>query len=99
MASTLDRLSPEEIEKMIDFRWQVASGGKRHPFQPGALQKVFEHSGGIPREANILADNSLLLAFIRKRKKISTKLVDDVAKERRETIGSGKEKNAKRSLR
>jgi len=25
MASTLDRLAPEEIEKMIDFRWQVAS--------------------------------------------------------------------------
>jgi general secretion pathway protein A len=99
MASTLDRLSPGEIRKMIDFRWRVASGGRRHPFQPTAIEKVFEHSGGIPRAANILADNALLLAFLRKRKKISRKLVDDAAKERRETIGSDKEKHEKRPIR
>jgi len=34
MASTLDRLAPQEVEKMVDFRWQVASGGQSHaPFR------------------------------------------------------------------
>ena len=92
MASTLDRLAPDEIEKMIHFRWQVASGGNSHPFDAEALKAIFEHSQGVPREANILADNSLLLAYLRKMKKITRKLVDVTAKERRETIGSERER-------
>ncbi len=92
MASTLDRLAPDEIRKMIDFRWQVASGGNPHPFEPEALRAIFEYSQGMPREANILADNSLLLAYLRKTKKITRKLVDVTAKERRDTLGSEKEK-------
>jgi general secretion pathway protein A len=92
MASTLDRLAPQEIEKMIDFRWQVASGGNSHPFEAAAVRRIFEHSQGIPRDANILADNALLLAYLRKRKRITRKLVDIAAKERRETIGADKEK-------
>ena len=77
---------------MIDFRWQVASGGSTHPFEPDAVRTIFEHSQGIPRDANILADNALLLSYLRKRKKITKKLVDVAAKERRETIGADKEK-------
>jgi general secretion pathway protein A len=92
MASTLDRLAPGEIEKMIDFRWQVASGGNSHPFEPAAVRSIFEHSNGIPRAANMLADNTLLLAYLKKIKRITRKLVDVVAKERRETIGADKEK-------
>jgi len=99
MASTLDRLAPQEIEKMVSFRWQVASGGNPHPFEPGALRVMFEHSAGIPREANILADNSLLLAYLRKARRITQKLVDDAARERRKTIGTDKEEDAKRSIR
>jgi hypothetical protein len=92
MASTLDRLAPGEIEKMIDFRWQVASGGNSHPFEPAAVRSIFEHSNGIPRAANMLADNTLLLAYLKKIRRITRKLVDVVAKERRETIGADKEK-------
>jgi general secretion pathway protein A len=92
MASTLDRLAPEEIEKMIAFRWQVASAGNSHPFEAAAVGRIYEHSQGIPRDANILADNALLLAYLRRRKRITRKLVDVAAKERRETIGADKEK-------
>ena len=92
MASTLDRLAPQEVEKMVDFRWQVASGGQPHPFEPRAVQKIFEHSQGIPRRANILADNSLLLAYLKKRRRITQKLVDIAATERQETIGDEEEK-------
>src|SRR5918911_1499083 len=61
MASTLERLSAREIADMLAFRWSVASGGGKHPFPDAALQALFEHAQGIPREATILADNALLL--------------------------------------
>lgn len=83
MASTLERLSPKEAEQMITFRWNVASGGGKHPFSPAALTAVFEHSEGIPREACILADNSLLLAYYEKRNAIDADSVNRVVNDRR----------------
>src|SRR5215210_2682479 len=32
LASTLERLSGQELADMLAFRWQVASGGRQHPF-------------------------------------------------------------------
>src|SRR5262249_1752398 len=61
MASPLEPLSLTELDKMIAFRWQVASGGNNHPFTKDAIGRIFESSAGMPREANILADNALLL--------------------------------------
>lgn len=86
MASTLDRLGLEDTQKMLTFRWQVASGGKQHPFADEAVTAIYKHSNGIPREVNILADNSLLLAYLKQSKTISTEIVEEVAKERHETL-------------
>lgn len=88
MASTLDRLGLEETRKMIVFRWQVASAGNAHPFEPGAAEAILKHSEGIPREANILADNSLLLAYLKKQKKVTRKIIEEAARERRETLAA-----------
>ena len=49
---------------MIDFRWRVASGNQQHPFTPEALEAIYMYSKGMPREACIIADNSLLAAFL-----------------------------------
>lgn len=86
MASTLERLSLMELQEMIKFRWQVASGGGQHPFTQEATQAIFGHSEGIPREANILADNSLLLAFYKKEREITDSLINEVAADRRENL-------------
>ena len=86
MASTLDRLGLEETERMIAFRWQVASGGNPHPFQPEALTALFKHAQGIPREVNTLADNALLLAFLRQSQTVTVEIVEEAARERRETL-------------
>ena len=59
MASTLERVSAQELAEMIAFRWNVASGGGKHPFSEDGLQALFEQSEGIPREATILADNGV----------------------------------------
>ncbi len=67
MASTLDRMSLVEMQAMFRFRWEVASGGGAHPFTDEAIAAIFAASGGMPAEACILADNSLLLAFLQKK--------------------------------
>src|SRR5206468_2652502 len=86
MASTLERLSLEELRAMLAFRWQVASGGAPHPFTDGAVQAIFQHSLGKPREAGILADNALLLAYHRRQPQISQELIDQVAADRLENL-------------
>ena len=86
MASTLDRLGLEETGKMIDFRWRVASAGGQHPFASDAIAALFKHAEGIPREVNILADNSLLLAFLKEQKSVTSQIVEEAARERHETL-------------
>lgn len=82
MASTLERLSLEDLRAMINFRWEVASGGAQHPFADDAIAAIFEHSKGMPREANILADNALLLAYHLRQPTIGADLVRQVAADR-----------------
>jgi general secretion pathway protein A len=86
MASTLEHLSLDELQSMLKFRWEVASAGAQHPFTEGAIAAIFHHSQGMPREANILADNALLLACLDKQTKITEEIVNQVAKDRRENL-------------
>src|ERR687883_1457439 len=88
MASTLEKMGFDEIMQMIDFRWRVASGNQTHPFTPEALQSIYFHSEGIPREACVIADNSLLLAFLQKKPVIEKEIVEIAAKDRKDNIGS-----------
>jgi hypothetical protein len=87
MASSLDKMGSSEIIEMIDFRWRVASGNQAHPFTPEALESIYVHSEGIPREACIIADNSLLLTYLQKKTTIEAEIVEAAAKDRRDNIG------------
>jgi len=91
MASTLDRLAPGDLAQMVDFRWRVASGGQEHPFDSEAIEALYEYSGGTPREAAILADASLLLAFLEKEKRITAATVKRAAHEREVNLEGQKE--------
>lgn len=86
MASTLEPLSLSELEKMIAFRWQVASGGENHPFTKDAIGGIFEASSGMPREANIVADNALLLAHLKAAAQIDLGIVSEVVADRRANL-------------
>jgi hypothetical protein len=90
MASTLDKMGLNEITEMIDFRWRVASGNQTHPFTSDAIQSIYNYSDGIPREACILADNSLLLAFLQKKLEIGKDIVEIAVKDRVDNIGSAR---------
>lgn len=94
MASTLDRLGPRDLAQMIDFRWRVASAGDEHPFEPAALQALYEASQGTPREATILADNALLLAYLQKQHRVAPELVEAAVRERRVNLEGAPEEAA-----
>ncbi len=86
MASSLDPLSLAELHAMVTFRWHVASGGASHPFTDKAIEAIFEATSGMPRESNILADNSLLLAFHKRTAEIGPDIVRQVATDRVENL-------------
>jgi type II secretory pathway predicted ATPase ExeA len=87
-ASTLDRMDISTMNQMIEFRWTVASGNQsKHPFTPGALQKIFEHSAGLPSEACIIADNALLIAFLNQQREVTTAVVESAIGDRLKNVG------------
>lgn len=96
MASTLDKIGVLELKQLVEFRWTVASGNKAHPFLPDALEALFYYSEGTPREACILADNSLLLAYLNEQKTVDRATVEAAANERLKNIGTPKKPIAKK---
>src|SRR5919198_194114 len=90
MASTLEAMGQNEHYEMIDFRWRVASGNQQHPFTPEAIEAIYIYSKGMPREACIIADNSLLAAYLAGKKVVDKETVDSAYKDRVENIGEDK---------
>jgi len=72
----------KENSEMIDFRWRVASGNLEHPFTTEALEAIYTYSKGMPREACILADNSLLAAFLSGKKQVDKETVEAASNSR-----------------
>jgi general secretion pathway protein A len=87
MASTIEPLSLDELRGMLKFRWSVASGGAELPFSDKAIAVIFDRSDGMPREANILADNALVLAYHQGKRSIDESVVKSAADDRQENLG------------
>lgn len=62
MQYDLQPLDREEIGDYLDCRMEIA-GGSAGLFQPGAIDRIFEYSGGIPRKINHAATLALLEGF------------------------------------
>ena len=90
LASTLEAMGQKEHAEMIDFRWRVASGNQQHPFTPEAIEAIYIHSNGMPREACIIADNSLLVAYLAGKNVVDKETVDAAYQDRIENIGETK---------
>jgi general secretion pathway protein A len=90
LASTLEAMGQKEHAEMIDFRWRVASGNQEHPFTPEAMEAIYVYSKGMPREACIIADNSLLAAYLSDKKSVDKEIVVAAFRDRVENIGEMK---------
>jgi type II secretory pathway predicted ATPase ExeA len=87
-ASTLDRMDGDTVGKMIDFRWRVASGNKKHPFTMSAIHKTYDYSNGLPSEACVVADNACYIAAIHEEKQITDDIVEAATRDRSKNVGS-----------
>jgi general secretion pathway protein A len=74
----LPPFSAEDTASYIHFRMKTA-GCKREVFTKYATFRIFQQSGGIPRNINTLCDLCLLLGYIDKAEKIDVSIVERAA--------------------
>jgi general secretion pathway protein A len=77
----LEALDLEETIGYVRHRLAVA-GGRPDLFQPEALQRIHESTGGVPRLVNLVCDTSLVYGFSDQRPIIGVDLVDQVIADR-----------------
>jgi type II secretory pathway predicted ATPase ExeA len=73
----LNSLSLKETTEYLDHRLCVA-GGQPGLFLPGAVERIYRYSGGIPRKINHAASLALLEGFGREVRVIGPEVLDDV---------------------
>ncbi len=95
MFGALSSLTKEDTEKMMAFRWGVA-GGNEHPFTPEAIEAIYTLSRGLPREICKLCNESVIKAFVEKKKEVTPEMVRAAARELRLEEGTEKSKTKKR---
>lgn len=70
----IEPLALEEMKAYVAYRLKVAGGHERPLFTPKALDRLYDHSTGVPRLINILCDKALLAAYAQE-----SRVVDDAA--------------------
>lgn len=87
-------MTPDELKKMFQFRWQVAGGkAEDFPFEDTDTESfniIFRYSKGSPREAIKVADEILKELVGLQIKKAKADVVETVA---HKTLKKGKYKN------
>ena len=73
VSSTLDALTLDETQGMIDFRCQVA--GVRNPFNEEAIQTIYSVSKGVPRDVIKLCGLSIQYAILNEMETIGNDVV------------------------
>jgi len=76
----LTPLNKTEAQQYLRHRYAVA-GGPQFPFSDDAIRALFQYSKGIPRLLNIIADRSLLAAYVHENNVVDAKMVALAAKE------------------
>jgi general secretion pathway protein A len=77
----LKPLTMAETLTYLSGRIRAAGGVASRVFTRESATLLYEHSGGIPRSINVLADNALLAAFGKQARQVTSELVDTVARD------------------
>jgi general secretion pathway protein A len=80
VAHRLRSLSPQEVDRYLMHRLKVASAPApvQVRFEEAAIAGIYAATGGLPRMINVVADNCLLVAFVRSTHVIDRSIVDAV---------------------
>lgn len=84
VAYHLKALEQDEIMPYINHRLKLA-GGTKALFSPGAVEKIWFHSKGVPRVINTLCDTALVYGYVENEPYIGPEVIDKVIEERIET--------------
>jgi general secretion pathway protein A len=76
----LDALNRQDTERYLRHRYAVA-GGRSFPFNEQSVNSLYQLSAGIPRSLNLLADRSLLAAYVQSRFLVTASMVETGAAE------------------
>ncbi len=82
----LSALNLQEVEDYIKHRLRKVGWNLDPEFTDKAFERIFKHTGGIPRRINTLADRILLYGFLENKHKIDDAIVDVVSKELRQEL-------------
>jgi general secretion pathway protein A len=80
LRATLKPLSRVELEAYIIHRLAIASGMSLVTFEGGALDRVQQYSGGVPRVINLLCDRALMVGAQAGTTQISGATIERAAK-------------------
>ncbi|MBW3551551.1 MAG: peptidoglycan-binding protein [Proteobacteria bacterium] len=76
----LTPLQPTETAQYLRHRWRMA-GGQHFPFTADAVRRIHEHSGGVPRLINVIAERTLLAGYAHDEPTLHRRWVDRAARE------------------
>jgi type II secretory pathway predicted ATPase ExeA len=73
----LQPLSAEETRNYIQYRLKAAGMGNKPLFEDGALEAIFDVSGGVPRRINGVATGAMIMAAARKQRLVNAQDIHD----------------------
>jgi general secretion pathway protein A len=73
---TIPRLTPGETRHYIRTRLRIAGARDLELFTDGALQRITEYAGGIPRVVNIVCDHCLVAGYAEQARTIDRSIVE-----------------------
>ena len=73
---TIHPLTQEETREYVRARLRIAGARDLRLFSEGAISRMAEYAGGIPRLVNIVCDHSLLIGYADQRRQIERDIVE-----------------------
>ena len=76
----LTALDVSDTQGYIDWRLQIAGAKRGNSLFPAeTVERVYQHSKGIPRLINTICDNALITAYARKMRSVSPEMIESTA--------------------
>ncbi len=86
----LDALSLQETGSYIEYHLKKVNSANLNIFTEDAVHKIYQSSGGLPRNINHICDAALLLGAIQGKEFVDARMVETVAAERASISGEQK---------
>jgi len=79
--ATLRPVRGDEIGAYVETRLRSAGADRADFFTPGALRLVWQASNGIPRVANVVCDNAMMIAFAEGKQRITPSVMREAVRD------------------